>query len=325
MMKLSNEFQFKYLYPFFNHLENDKGQILEEWMANNSVIDMLNKHGISQQFFSYYFGKKVITYALGVIRQDNKLGNCPVIIAMLTFFKNKNIPLEDIFIICVNLKNAFIKYALEKKIINSDIIHEISFLMDNNFVGVIREYSQINHKISDNIIKEATESCIHLSATISSAEKEIHTSAFDYLQEVDIDIEILDELEEIEKEALSSFNLSSEIDYEEYREVIELFSSYVKVLNQLIEFKELAYTLTLLVELLQNTPLDQIEEEKRAMLSLYFKAIIQDLSFWRKAVFTGQSTNDIHYLDKTLLSSIAQLQILLSEQTIVSIDSIEFF
>ena len=46
---------------------------------------------------------------------------------------------------------------------------------------------------------------------------------------------------------------------------------------------------------------------------------------WRTSVFMEKSAEDIHYLDKTLLSSIAQLQILLSPPDANETEEIEFF
>jgi hypothetical protein len=58
---------------------------------------------------------------------------------------------------------------------------------------------------------------------------------------------------------------------------------------------------------------------------IYIKAIISDLSMWRVGVFIDKNADDIHYLDKTLLSSITQLQIMLSPQTDAHIAEVEFF
>jgi two-component system chemotaxis response regulator CheY len=76
---------------------------------------------------------------------------------------------------------------------------------------------------------------------------------------------------------------------------------------------------------LETTPVESISVDNCGVVSIYIKAIIDDLSMWRRSVFVDQSAEDIHYLDKTLLSSIAQLQITLSQGEGAMTDEIEFF
>jgi hypothetical protein len=320
---------FSTLYSMKDCLEQAKVPILNRWMAYGDTVEALGRNKMTPEFFSHYFGIKVIEYALGVIKGVNKPGNCPVIGVMLSFFEKKNIPMEDLFLICVNFKNAFIRHMLEEGVLTPDALYEVSLLIDRNFAGVIRAYRDASCKACVNDIEQSgshVEDFPVIAHHLPLPEGgEPCTSALQYLQEIEIDIEILDELDEIERETLSSLDLSGVIDYEGYREVIGLFSDYVKVLNQLFEFKELAYTLIMLIELLENSSIDEMGEEKRGMLTLYIKAIIEDLSLWRRAVFVDQSAEDIHYLDRTLLSSIAQLQILLSEEGDAETEEIEFF
>ncbi|HEX5710863.1 MAG TPA: histidine kinase [Sulfuricurvum sp.] len=325
-MTTENTITFSYLINFANHLEDAEESILNRWMAHPDVQETLSRHKITPEFFGHYFGIKVIGYALGVLRGVNKLGNCPVIGVLLAFFEKKNIPLEDVFMICVNLKNSLLQYMLENKMLNNHSMHEISLLIDHNFSGVIREYTSLyTKKFLPSETNQTVESALSVCEPYAVRGDVQSTSALHYLQEIEMDMAVLDELDEIERETLSSVDFSGTIDQEAYREVISLFSDYVRVVNQLFEFNALAYTLTILIDLLKNTPLNTMEEEKLGMVTIYIKAIVDDLSLWRKAVFVDQSAEDIHYLDKTLMSSIAQLQILLSENENTSVEEIEFF
>ena len=67
-----------------------------------------------------------------------------------------------------------------------------------------------------------------------------------------------------------------------------------------------------------------MDEEIKKAVPIYLKAIISDLQSWRISVFITRDAEDIHYLDKTLLSSIAQLQITLMP-TNDGEDEVEFF
>lgn len=320
--------QFPNLSPYADHLDAAKYDLLELWTTQNSVRVILHNYKIPQEFFSRYFGIKIIDYAFDVLRGDYPLGNCPIIGVMLVYFEKKNFALEDIFELCSNLKNCMLECALNHEILTNATIHEISLMMDKNLKGVIREYmdvyfNQQPQQLSCDV-NPLTMEKIFID-NINLPEKAIATSALEYLQEIEVDFELLDELNEIEEETFSSMDLSETITQNAYNEVIVLFEDYVKVLNQLVEFKEISSSLQMLIDLLQSTTPEGIGQENIGVIAIYIKAIISDLSMWRKSVFVDQSAEDIHYLDKTLLSSITQLQIMLSEQDDTFIHEIDFF
>lgn len=331
----SGKVEFHSLLGLIDVIDQDKDTLLAAWMSCPDVHEVLDYHKIKTDFFACHFGIKVINYAIGVVKGANKLGNCPVIGAMLMFFDKKNIPLDDVFMICVNLKNTLIAMMLENEMLTFQLFHELSYLIDHNFSGVIREYIHLHY---DHTIEHR--SCL---LEVSTPSKEIKTTnntcnpmllqelnpsatpAYLYLQEIDLDMGIIDELGDIEHETLDSIHLSDTINAGVYEKVIVLLYDYLKVINQLMEFQELAFTLTMLIDLLNTTSFESISEENKGVVSIYIKAIIDDLSTWRKSVFVNQDAENIHYLDQTLLSSIAQLQIMLSEGDTNEVAEIEFF
>jgi hypothetical protein len=320
---------FSHLLPYVDNFDRAKSKLVHEWMSCSDVVNVLRKYEIATNFYGKYFAVKIINYALGVIRGTNALGNCPVVGVMLVFFEKKNIELEEIFTICVNLKNTLIQFMLKEKILNPDTLREISLLIDHNFVGVIRDYIHLHYSINEDhsscsIALNDTKNIN--SCTIYQVNTAINTtSALHYMQEVEMDLGLIDELGEIEIETICSIDVTDKMDDTSYREVILLLNNYIKVIKHLVEFQELTYTLTLLVNLLETTPVESISVDNCGVVSIYIKAIIDDLSMWRRSVFVDQSAEDIHYLDKTLLSSIAQLQITLSQGEGAMTDEIEFF
>ncbi len=307
-------------------LSSHRSDIIQRWMNCADVQKTLGQNGIAADFFAKYFALKVLDYALGVVLGKNKLGNCPVIGVMLVFFQKKNIPLEDVFFICVNLKNTLIAFMLEKGVLDGKLLSEVCGLIDHNFSGVIKEYLQLHHH-----------SCLeHESCnlpTYSNPSYRQNTpcnvttvpglSASQYLQEIEVDYDVMDELAELEQETLDSLHLTEGFSNSIGNDIVDLFSQYAKMINQLVDFQELSYALFVLVEVLQNINFDDYESQA-TYLQIYSKAIINDLAMWRKSVFMEKNAEDIHYLDKTLLSSIAQLQILLSQSDTQS-DTVEFF
>ncbi len=315
-------------------IEKNQKNILDSWMQCDIVNHTLTKHGFEVSFFQEKFASKVLEFAISVIKSENKLGSCPVIGVMLLLFKKKNIPLCDIFMICVHLKNTLFIFMHRNALLNEQMIKELSLLMDHNFNGVINEYVALYYKdtrLPSNIIidKEEVEVEVEVvehtdqTAVLHTAQT---TSAEDYLQEVDIDMEIIAELDELESDALDAIDSRELITQNSLIESANLFEKYAKVLNMMYEFDELSYTLTILKELLNTTQLDTIDESMANMITIYLKAIISDLQSWRMGIFITKEAEDIHYLDKTLLSSIAQLEVILMPQKESDNgDEIEFF
>jgi len=313
---------FSKLHKNIELLETHKEQILHIWLECKIVREKLLSNGFSPNFFQDKFASKVFDFTMDVIKKEQDLGNCPVIGVMLTLFKKKNIPLADVFIICVHLKNTLLLFMYRNSILDEESLLEMAMLMDYNFNGVIKEYTSLyyndEYKVK-NCKQEIT------SNTTTEVQKSILTSAEDYLQEIELDSEQIAELDELESDTLNAIDEEEHINQHSLLESANLFLQYSKVLNAMYEFKELSYTLTILQELLYATECDAFERETKDMVSIYLKAIISDLRSWRVSVFIARDAQDIHYLDKTLLSSIAQLQMTLMPQEEQSEEEIEFF
>ncbi len=299
------------------HLEKFKKSredILHEWISSNDVKITLEKNKIQPPFFAKHFGKKVINYALNVIDEKEELGDCPVIGVMLIFFQEKRVPLSDIFLICSNLKNTIIHYLLEEKILTKETLIESTILMDKNFMGVIDEYINIYYDKHNEIENK--------NFTIT---KEKTTDAQTYLSEIDLDSSLIEELNELEIETSNSIEQYELLNESLIHEIIKLFKQYSKVIADMVEFQELSYAIILLTDLIEKENLEEKETNIQQNIILYIKSILEDLRNWRNSVFIEQSAEDIHYLDKTLLSSIEQLQILLMPASKESAHEMEFF
>ncbi len=311
-----------------NLVEEHKEQILSSWMAYEIVVEKLTINTMQVDFFKEKFASKVFDFAISVVKKENLTGDCPVIGVMLMLFKKKNIPLHDIFIICVHLKNALLHFALKKNILTEAMLDELSYLMDYNFEGVIKEYVLLYYK--DSLIRKKPQD-EKLATTIDSVEITekldvlTATSAELYLQEVTVDMEMIEELDELEHDTLDAIGAEEYLDQNSLDESAKLFGQYANVLNGMLEFEELSYTLTILCDMLREVAFDSFSDETKFMIDIYLKAIISDLQSWRMAIFITMEAEDIHYLDKTLMSSIAQIQMTLMPQEEAQEDEIEFF
>jgi len=163
---------------------------------------------------------------------------------------------------------------------------------------------------------------------VAISEPEIaYTSAKSYFSEIDIDSEVYEELRELERDIDV---LSYAADYTEdiNSALIGFFEGYTRVLNPLFEFKDLSYSLMLLNQKLEEYEID----ENAQMLLMLMRGLVSDLLEWKRTVLIEQTAEDIHFMDKSFYSNIAQIEISLnnkeeavSDEAFGDDDFIEFF
>ncbi len=322
----------EHLLSHIDIIEARSDELLAAWLDVADVKERLVLHDIECDFFAKFFGSKVVDYAIGVVQGRNDLGNCPVIGVMLILFKKKKIPLHDVFIICVNLKNSLLLLLQKEGLLDQGLLEEAALLMDLNFEGVIKEYTELYYfdvirpetcllpsTVTD---EDAVEELKVVSGTLSDIKV---TSAVEFAADVEVDRELIDELNELESDVLYQLEFNETISDEMYHNIVTLFEQYSRALNLLMEFGELAYTINVLTNLLRDQDAPSTQESPMDSIAIYLKAIITDLQHWKESVLIEQSAEDIHYLDKTLLSSIAQLELMLMPPVESEDDGIEFF
>ncbi len=100
---------------------------------------------------------------------------------------------------------------------------------------------------------------------------------------------------------------------------------YADAIDSLYEFKNLAYALATLAKFIASIKEDAIEEKKKDKLCLILRSILADLANWRKTIFIDRATEDIHYLDSSLLSSCLQAELIFKDAKIEEDDELELF
>jgi len=147
------------------------------------------------------------------------------------------------------------------------------------------------------------------------------TSAKKYFSEVELEPEVLDELHELENDI--AFLEYSDIWNEELQStLVKFFEGYTHALNPLFEFKDLSYSLMLLSQKLHEYK----QDENFEILITLLQSFISDLLTWKKSVLFDQTAEDIHYMDKSFYSNIAQIEMSMGQRDNSSEeDEIEFF
>jgi PAS domain S-box-containing protein len=140
---------------------------------------------------------------------------------------------------------------------------------------------------------------------------DVAVSSEEYSQELDEYVLLeIQELDEIEQEIQHLLSLLEDKDQEHLNQIVLRLVKFSSVVSNLLEFKELAFSLSSLADLLGKQNVKELDDETFKKMLLFLENIISDFSSWRKIVFVDQTANDIHYMDSSLFSSILQLELI---------------
>ena len=149
-------------------LKASKVSVIQKWISTNDVMIVLNRYEISKEDFVTEYAFGIFDYYVCVIEEECEIGDCPVIDKLISFFKDKNIGTDELFVICSGFKNALIEFMYDVGINSLQIQKDIIFIYEKNFEGVLKKYySTINemnnslnvshHIIDENIIMSTTD------------------------------------------------------------------------------------------------------------------------------------------------------------------------
>lgn len=135
-------------------------------------------------------------------------------------------------------------------------------------------------------------------------------SALAFLSEYEANIDMVDELGELHRELKALYE--DEVFAENaFDDTIEAFLKYASLLDATIEFKDLGYAFTCLTKGLREHEDEVLSDRNRKFTKVFLENIIDDIETWRVHVFITKNAVDIHYLDDSLFSSIAQLELII--------------
>lgn len=136
----------------------------------------------------------------------------------------------------------------------------------------------------------------------------------------------IQELDEIESEIHNLIDALTNKTEKSLNQVVQHLLKFSSVLNSMMEFKELSFSISSLADLLSQQEISSLDETTYKKMLLFLENITLDLSSWRNIVFIEQSANDIHYMDSSLFSSILQLELIFNtEQKHEDEDDFELF
>lgn len=213
-----------------------------------------------------------------------------------------------------------------------------SFAINNADIifSKITAYSQVALLIELNATPESPPSSLSVEKVVDMSKlnsmhykDEVKISAVEFLKDFYIDSYLLDDLADNEREARSFLYLKEELTEEMREAVVVTFAQYARLLNETIEFEDLAYSVNALANLVDTITVKSLNEETKKLFKLYVTGIIDDLSSWRKHIFILKDSPDIHYLDASLLDNCSEIEELINprikESQVENESDLEFF
>ncbi|MFA6137173.1 MAG: PAS domain S-box protein [Sulfurimonas sp.] len=200
---------------------------------------------------------------------------------------------------------------------------------DEKIFDKLPKYETVNIKQEQNAISESKRVLNHKEKNLLKKSREnIAVSSEDYSTEIDAyALEKNEELSEIEYEINEHIReFDEDNNFNSLSDISMKLLSYALNVASLIEFEDLSYAIRSLGELLHTIKIDDVDETKNKKTKLYLSNIMLDLANWRRNVFVEQTTNDIHYLDSSLFSTILQFELIFNKaDTIEDEDDFEMF
>ncbi len=145
----------------------------------------------------------------------------------------------------------------------------------------------------------------------------------------ELEPDIVDKLEKLEanEEILDSlvYEFEMQKEFETLAKIAAEIEIYAAEIDALYEFKNLSYALSSLSTFIKGLKEESVDVRKTQKLGLIIRNIFADLTNWRKTVFIDQSTEDIHYLDSSLLSSCLQVELIFNDSQIEGEEELELF
>lgn len=140
-------------------------------------------------------------------------------------------------------------------------------------------------------------------------------------------LEGLQELDDLDNDFGDSMLSFDEGDFSKLSHVSDLIQRYADEIYIVEQFEDLYISIKSLADFLKSIDISLLDNTKYNEFFLYVNSIREDLALWRKSIFVDQQTDNIHYLDSSLFSTVFHIELLFSGEDEVESDDddLEFF
>jgi PAS domain S-box-containing protein len=127
---------------FIEKIEKDKISIIRTWISSPTVIKIINDYSIDKDLFVKRYAFGVIEHYIQVVKKQEKIENCPVIMDFIKYLKKQNLKSSELFLLCSSFKSALVEYAFKLNIQSVELIERIVYYFEENFSSVLDIYSK---------------------------------------------------------------------------------------------------------------------------------------------------------------------------------------
>jgi len=318
----------------FDDLVKNKEQISTRWVSKKIVQKRLQNHAIDVEYFRKHYGLKVIEHFLNVIKGDAEVGNCPVVFVMLEFFKNKNLPLEDIFMICVQFKNSVSSYIFDKYSFNQEVYDDVSLIVDKNFEGVIVNYLKMKNctkkENKSEEVKNFEEAKESIETNKDNLKESVHHDELINYREYVLENDLY-ELQDLEED-IDNLSITITGNTVEFQDIVDLglkVEKYGSILSNYPLFTKLGlHIIKLGINFKKNAQLLFDDKGKITHITALVEGFVNDLIVWRKEIFDNNIENP-HFLDDSFFSNVDTIIMFIeydeNEESEINEGEMEFF
>jgi len=136
-------------------------------------------------------------------------------------------------------------------------------------------------------------------------------SAVEFMKSGVIDTEDIHDFQEYLDEFIYAIDASKD---NLRAKAIKVLESISRILNNTYIFRNLAYGLEVFMLDFKKYELDKLNDMEYELFKTIIESIMLDFKKWVDEVLIKQSAVDIHYLDSSILSNVAQLDIMLKNK-----------
>ena len=311
-------------------------KILTLWISDKETLRIIEKTNLQPSQFKKIFAAKIFQYLLDVYNKKTKLGDCPVVFAMLTIFKNNNLSIAEIHHVCDTFKLNLMTTLVESNQV--DLLSKLLSILRENFKGVLKSFMDIKYHIDIGELQIVNEdnyltgtACSDsaslivdshtLETSFNSAEESDYIKNYVNTSETEEEFDIIQDV--LTGEILDDFNETNEMFFnlavledtytQRYHELLSnSIDVYISIFLDLLFFNKITTSLNDLKYLIQDISI--YSDEQLLIMKELTESLMFNLIKWKEEVIDGQN-KAIHYYDDAILGDIEQLKVMISSDS----------
>lgn len=150
---------------FYELIQGNIDTISHTWVKNERVTEIFAKRGMDSTYFEIEIGRGVLRYFTEIFKDSRLIGDCPVLRAAIRYFQENQICLDDVYLICNELKHSI-----------KDFLYKNTILSLNGYVTIERDIDILLSKNLKNILAYFTSEFIFANTKITKELEELTVS-----------------------------------------------------------------------------------------------------------------------------------------------------